>query len=593
MIAPHPPALRPGSTPRNRPANLFAATLLALTAIPVSSSAAVDAVHSANWFDPARSGEGWSLEIIAPDTALGYWFTYDETGEQRWLVGVGRIEGDRIEFPNLLVTSGGRFGPAFDPDHVVRTEVGTVTMQFSDCTNGSQEVSAFGQTLTLPLARLTTTLTLDCPRQSLDFADGRAGRSGSWFDPARSGEGFSLQVMADGRAVVTWYTYDLSGRQQWMIGIGEQVGSQLVFPELLATRGARFGRDFDPDQVERFVWGELRLHLGCRTGRAHYRSLLPEFGEGEISLTRLSSLEQLPCTGPDAPTTDFEQADWSVAAAIGPGLSELPAAQVGEWIYVGGGLTSLSSNSRAFWRYRPASDEWQRLPDLPGPRDHAMMAAHDGRLYFFGGNLLPLRNASNTAWRYDPETGIWTVLAAMPETRSAGGAASLGEHIYVAGGDRASVVRYTPASNQWTRFPITDPWPRDHASVVAHRGEIWLLGGRDPGSDAHPAVAIFNPDTGLDRPGPAMATGRSGFTAASDGETLIVAGGESLPARMISSVEAMRAEADGWRELAPLPIPVHGAGGAFLGERLYLLLGSIQAGGITNPGRVQVLSTTP
>lgn len=43
--------------------------------------------HSAMWYDPARDGEGWMLEILADDRAVLYWFTFDEAGNPRWLVG--------------------------------------------------------------------------------------------------------------------------------------------------------------------------------------------------------------------------------------------------------------------------------------------------------------------------------------------------------------------------------------------------------------------------------------------------------------------------------------------------------------------------
>ena len=35
--------------------------------------------------------------------------------------------------------------------------------------------------------------------------------SGSWFDPARAGEGFVVQILDDGRALVTWFTYPPEG----------------------------------------------------------------------------------------------------------------------------------------------------------------------------------------------------------------------------------------------------------------------------------------------------------------------------------------------------------------------------------------------
>ncbi|HET6545177.1 MAG TPA: hypothetical protein VFG55_00345, partial [Rhodanobacteraceae bacterium] len=56
-----------------------------------TQTAAIGSGHSAMWYDPARSGEGWVLEVLADDFVLLDWYTYDEQGGQRWLQGIGEI----------------------------------------------------------------------------------------------------------------------------------------------------------------------------------------------------------------------------------------------------------------------------------------------------------------------------------------------------------------------------------------------------------------------------------------------------------------------------------------------------------------------
>ena len=44
--------------------------------------------------------------------------------------------------------------------------------------------------------------------------------SGSWYDPARSGEGLILQFLPTGKALVIWFTYPPAGEaaeQAWLI----------------------------------------------------------------------------------------------------------------------------------------------------------------------------------------------------------------------------------------------------------------------------------------------------------------------------------------------------------------------------------------
>jgi len=551
----------------------------------------VSHAQTAHWYDPGREGEGWSLEILDGEQALVYWFTYDEQGNPRWLLGTGEIIDDRIEFPELVVTHGGRFGPGFDPDEVVREVVGSAVMHFHDCDSGEVEFTAFDQQLTMALSRLSITKGLDCAPDGSAGDESPAWQSGSWYDPAQDGQGFTLQRLAGGAALVTWFSYDSDGDQYWMQGVGEADADQLVFPDMYATAGPAFGAGFDSDQLEFIPWGELTLELGCETGLAEYESVLPEFGQGTLELDRLTLPRGLECAPPEPGGPNFDEASWEVIAENAPRLSELPAAAIGEYIYMGGGMTTLQSSVTEFWRYDTTTGQWTRLADLPERRDHAMMVALDGLIYYIGGYRNPLSGPADTTWRYDPDTNSWSVRAPMPSARAAGGAAALGEHIYVAGGmgHFTTVERYTPASNQWQSFPIDDPWERDHSAVVAYRGEIWLLGGRGHGLAANKGVTIFNPETGTSRAGPPMRRIRSGFPAGVVHDHIVVAGGEVLfPLLLIAAAEVYHPD-EGWQEIAPLPVAIHGAGGAAVDGDFHVLAGSVAPGDIVGTNSVQRL----
>ncbi len=557
-----------------------------------SSDAIVDARYSAHWYDPERSGEGWMLEILGPGQALLYWFTYDEDGGQRWLTAVGNIDGAVIDFPDLVLTRGGRFGVDFDPDQVVRERVGSARLEFDDCNRGQFHYGAFGQEQALEFERLTSTAGLDCGSDGGPISDRFAGRSGSWYDPARSGEGYTLHWMNEDAVLMVWFSYGPDGGQHWMLGIGEpQDDGNLLFPDVHDTRGARFGAGFDPDDVERRLWGELRLTLDCEDGSASFQPVADVFTAGAYTLERLTVLAAAQCA-PDT-GTDWTQAQWQMRTEIGPRLSEFPAVSHGGSIYVAGGLHTLTSGSNQFWRYDPAHDQWHRLADLPATRDHAMMAAADDAIFVFGGYVSgPIDGiASNLAWRYDPADDRWSAIAPMPSARSAGGAARLGDYIYLAGGMHGQHVdRYDPAADQWSSQAIDDPATRDHSAVVALDGELWLLGGRDHGGGlAHGEVTIFDPHSGQSRAGPTMPRGRSGFAAAVADGQLIVTGGESLfPLLMVGGADLYSRE-HGWRAIAAPALIVHGGPAVFHHGRYHLLLGSTAAGGIINPGRVQVL----
>jgi hypothetical protein len=267
--------------------------------LPVSLAAQsmvfpIDPGHSATWFDPARDGEGFVLENLDGERAIAYWFTYDEVGAQRWLTGIGFIDGNRVRFPDLFATTGGRFGAQFDPAAIRRTRAGSGDFWFSGCDSGWFDFQAFGQHGTFELSRTSRTMGVDCD-PAAPAGGAEAAQSGSWYDLTHDGEGFAVQWMTDGRAIMTWYSFDPDGNPFWMLGVGERQGDEIVFPDVHATRGGRFGGDFDPEAVERFRWGELRMRLGCAIGTATYESVLPVFGSGTFQLQRLSSLDGLAC----------------------------------------------------------------------------------------------------------------------------------------------------------------------------------------------------------------------------------------------------------------------------------------------------------
>lgn len=281
---------------------------LALLAWALPGQAAVvEPGHSALWYDPDRNGEGLVLEIHSNNEAWLTWFTWDEDGNQRWLIGQGTIvrddeAGDHIEFPELIVTRGGRFGPDFDPAQVERTVAGSATLVFQDCYEGQFSYGAFGQQGELALHRLSHTMGAGCrPLHGRpgDPVYGHAGQSGIWYDGARDGEGWFLQWQAHNEAVATWFTYDSEGNQAWLLGTGQlDDDGTLVFEQMRGTRGARFGAGFDPADVEIFDWGRMELAIGCDTGSLRYESLLPEYGTGGYDgIERLSALTS-PATCP-------------------------------------------------------------------------------------------------------------------------------------------------------------------------------------------------------------------------------------------------------------------------------------------------------
>jgi hypothetical protein len=131
-----------------------------------ASQAGLPAAISGDWFNPEQSGHGLSVQILAPDRALVFWYTYDAQGNPFNLYVEGRIQGRQIT-ATALAPRGMRFG-SFDPADMRLPEWGTVTLSFDSCDGGrlswqanAEHVEAFGSG-EIPIVRLSATHAEDC-----------------------------------------------------------------------------------------------------------------------------------------------------------------------------------------------------------------------------------------------------------------------------------------------------------------------------------------------------------------------------------------------------------------------------------------------
>ena len=257
----------------------------------------VDSRMSGSWFDPTHSGEGFLLEVIEDNKAVIYWFTYDEEGAQRWFFGVGEVGNDSAVFDELLVASGPIFGETFNPDAVEYTDVGELTIQWSDCSNATATYTVNGLAGDQSLDRLSTLAGLDCEAPY----SAPSAMTGSWFDQSHNGEGLVVEIFNDGRALVFWFSYDGSGQQAWFYGLGSQDGRTITIQDMYITSGGRFGPGFDPDQVQMDPWGNLVVELDCDYGKFDYVSELPEYGDGKQTLNRITNPGSPECKATQPP----------------------------------------------------------------------------------------------------------------------------------------------------------------------------------------------------------------------------------------------------------------------------------------------------
>ncbi len=266
----------------------------------------IGAPQSALYFDPARNGEGTSVEILPNNLAFVAQFTYQMDGSgPAWFAGVGEVVGNSVVVETMQQPRGGVFGAGFDSNLITRPVAGSTSLVFSNCDAGGQSISQSSgvqsfqaseevgfEDLQVDAARLSTVV--DCQSN----AAATSGRSGSFFAPARDGEGIIVEWLSNGNVVIIWYTYDPSGNQFWMISgettvAGNAVTANMLYP----AQPTSFGSQFDPDQIDLQPWGTVTLtyNPGCNGLSFQYASTVSGFGSGQYDYSRLTSLAGTTC----------------------------------------------------------------------------------------------------------------------------------------------------------------------------------------------------------------------------------------------------------------------------------------------------------
>lgn len=126
--------------------------------------------------------------------------------------------------------------------------------------------------------------------------------TGTWYDPTKSGTGFTLMVsQVDGSTagpilVATWYTF-FEGRQIWLSGVAPFTwGASRVEVPLQISSGGQFGDAFQSGQVTSDpAWGRLSvLFTGCDRATISYTST---YGNGTLAARSLTLPTDTACTG--------------------------------------------------------------------------------------------------------------------------------------------------------------------------------------------------------------------------------------------------------------------------------------------------------
>jgi hypothetical protein len=157
------------------------------------------------------------------------------------------------------------------------------------------------------------------------------GLTGSWFEPATSGQGFQIEVYPDmsapgsGLVFVSWFTYDTvvggAERQRWYTGIGPVVSGQ---PNAALTVYRNTGGNFNALPVTNAIpVGTATLSFdSCTSGQLAYSFTDGSGLTGTIPLTRLTQNVTCSTTSARPTNADFAHSgNWYDPATSGQGFA--------------------------------------------------------------------------------------------------------------------------------------------------------------------------------------------------------------------------------------------------------------------------------
>jgi N-acetylneuraminic acid mutarotase len=194
----------------------------------------------------------------------------------------------------------------------------------------------------------------------------------------------------------------------------------------------------------------------------------------------------VPSSGGSAEKPDISGMTWTGIAGLAYGFHHDAIAYGGEahWIGGYGGGAPLST----FATYNPVTNTWGSTRSLRQGRMGHTSLMLGSKLYICAGTLGNTTAVTGLLESYDFATGLWETLAPCPVPHRHGDGCVVNGKLYyfsgivAASGDQETPTSfvnhvYDPVTNTWAALglPISG---RLDCGVVAHKGKIYILGGR-------------------------------------------------------------------------------------------------------------------
>jgi hypothetical protein len=257
-----------------------------------NTSYPVDSKVSGTWMPENVNNQKLSLEILEGNLAVMFGSLNNE-GNNYWIIAVGIINENTIDFDRVVSTSGARFGNDFNASDVIRSNAGQAQINFNQCNKAVLTYDLTG----INTSEITLIKEMEIPGNECT-SNNKAlpnGISGAWFDSSRSGEGFTVYLSNQGKqqiVTVTWYTYGENGEQLWLSGSATVVDQSINISEIKQFTGA----NLFSGNAQETIMGSLSMSWDdCNSAIVNYDFQVGNLGSGQMNLTQLTHLENTQC----------------------------------------------------------------------------------------------------------------------------------------------------------------------------------------------------------------------------------------------------------------------------------------------------------
>ena len=258
-----------------------------------------------SWYSPSYPGVGFMWHAVNDELAVAYYYgftdkgEFNEEGDRFWLIGVheGPIDwGHLVTFESYYV-SGGEF-ENLQSSLITEHYFGEINLSVACETSGLTITGTFPgtespQSYLSGGVRLAPVAGYECYRTDTPTHP-TDGLTGSWYDPATSGQGFAVHKVDDETGIIYFYGFDRRGERLWLIGVWDgpvSFGEELTIT-MNEVSGGRF-LFFNADRIVESEWGVLRIRFdNCTTGWAE---LVGADGYQEFELGLLAASAGLEC----------------------------------------------------------------------------------------------------------------------------------------------------------------------------------------------------------------------------------------------------------------------------------------------------------